>query len=452
MTGMPFSPGDIQSSVLVNQPLYLEPAFARAFFYHQLRHAGLDVSDWEPQEKPRQRAITHEAEISDTYRYRIQDGVAIVPVVGPLTHRGSMFFGMGYRQLAATIHTAMRDEEVRGVLLDMETPGGSANGCFDFAATLQKWGAEKPIWALVNDMATSAGQAISSAAERRIITQSGMTGSVGVVMLHVDYSAMLKTSGVKPTFVFSGGHKVDGNAFQALPAEVRGRWQEELDSARLQFAELVAGNIGLQVDAVLDTEAQVYTGQDAIDIGLADDLMNSYEVIGEFADYLSPRNPSTLRTGTTMSKQERIAAEAPQPKPEASNHQHQPGGDDNDPPPAPAAAEAPTGADAAAVAQAERQRIAGILGHEKATGLTALANSLAYDVGLDAELAGKVIEAAASDLAAAKETQAQRDPLGQLMAHEDHPDVPSDGDGGGTPDATASELDDVAGYLAPVHG
>lgn len=448
MTGIHTNPGGVMP--LVNQPLYMEPAYAQAFFYHLCRSQGMDISDWEAADKPRQKAITHAAEISDTFRYRIQDGVAIVPVVGPLSHR-SGWFGMGYRGIAKTVHTALQDPEVKGVFLDMETPGGTVAGCFDFAQQLRQWGQEKPIWALVNDLATSAGMAISSAAGRRLITQSGITGSIGVVALHVDYSAMLKDVGIKPTLVHAGAHKVDGNPYQKLPAEVRGRWQTEMEDARLEFATLVSDHLGLSVDAMLETEAQTYTGQDAIDIGLADQLVNSYEAIGEFAEFLQPTKTDTTLNyaGTTMSKQEQqAAAQQPHPQPPAPAKAN--GGDDDTPTPAPAAANTPTpGVDTADVAKAERERIASIMGHESAAALSSTAAVMAYDLGLDADQASKVMEAAAKDIDRATASQPANDPVGRLMAQEEQPNVPSDGGPGAEADESVSDLDAVASFLPP---
>lgn len=431
---------------LVNQPLYMEPAYAQAFFYHLFRNQGLDVSDWQATDKPRQKVITHDSELSPNGRYRVKDGVAIIPVVGPLSHRFS-WFGWGYRELAGKVQEALQDDQIHGVLLDMETPGGTVAGCFDFARQLRIWNREKPIWALVNDMATSAGMAIASAADHRLITQSGMTGSIGVVGVHVDYSAMLKDVGIKPTLIHAGAHKVDGNPYQRLPATVRDRWQSEMEASRLSFAELVSDHIGISVDELLETEAQTYTGQEAIDIGLADELINSYEAIQLFADHLAPTPTMINHAGTTMSKQTaQNQAEAPEQQPTQPAAQ-QGGDDDNTPTPAPAAADTGHQVSAAEVQKQERQRIASIMGHEQAGVLSSTAAKLAYDLGLDAELAGQVLDAAAEDLDRKAQQQAPADPIGRAMAAEEQPDVPSDGSGADSTDMAASDLDAVAGHL-----
>lgn len=81
---------------------------------------------------------------------------------------------------------------------------------------------QKPVWALCNDTACSAAMLLASACSRRLVTQTSRIGSIGVMMSHVSYAGHLAQAGVDITLIYSGTHKVDGNQFEALPAEVRG--------------------------------------------------------------------------------------------------------------------------------------------------------------------------------------------------------------------------------------
>ncbi|MBF4406305.1 hypothetical protein EAY15_24370, partial [Vibrio anguillarum] len=101
----------------------------------------------------------------------------------------------------------------------------------------------------------SAGQALSSACSRRLITQTGVAGSVGVVMMHANMEELMKNRGAEITLIHSGAHKVDGNPYEKLPDDVRANLQSELDNTRQLFAQKVATNIGMDVQKVLDTEA-----------------------------------------------------------------------------------------------------------------------------------------------------------------------------------------------------
>ncbi|WP_425341778.1 S49 family peptidase [Escherichia coli] len=128
-------------------------------------------------------------------------------------------------------------------------------------------------------MNCSAGQLLASAASRRLVTQTARTGSIGVMMAHSNYGAALEKQGVEITLIYSGSHKVDGNPYSHLPGDVREHcspgWMQPAGCLRAEGV----GYTGLSVQAVLDTEAAVYSGQEAIDAGLADELVNSTDAI-----------------------------------------------------------------------------------------------------------------------------------------------------------------------------
>ncbi|ENX6959894.1 S49 family peptidase, partial [Escherichia coli] len=145
-------------------------------------------------------------------------------------------------------------------------------GAFDCADIIYRLRQQKPVWALCNDTACSAAMLLASACSRRLVTQTSRIGSIGVMMSHVSYAGHLAQGGVDITLIYSGAHKVDGNQFEALPAEVRQDMQQRIDAARRMFAEKVAMFTGLSVDAVTGTEAAVFEGQSGIEAGLADEL------------------------------------------------------------------------------------------------------------------------------------------------------------------------------------
>ncbi len=156
--------------------------------------------------------------------YRVVNGIAVLPVTGTLVHRlGGMrpFSGMtGYDGIVACLQQAMADSQVRGILLDIDSPGGQAAGAFDCADMIYRLRQQKPVWALCNDTACSAAMLLASACSRRLVTQTSRIGSIGVMMSHVSYAGHLAQAGVDITLIYSGAHKVDGNQFEALPAEV----------------------------------------------------------------------------------------------------------------------------------------------------------------------------------------------------------------------------------------
>ncbi|EHK0912934.1 S49 family peptidase [Escherichia coli] len=288
-----------------NEPLLLEPAYARVFFCALGREMGassLSVPQQQVQfDAPGMLAETDEYMAGGKRParvYRVVNGIAVLPVTGTLVHRlGGMrpFSGMtGYDGIVACLQQAMADSQVRGVLLDIDSPGGQAAGAFDCADMIYRLRQQKPVWALCNDTACSAAMLLASACSRRLVTQTSRIGSIGVMMSHVSYAGHLAQAGVDITLIYSGAHKVDGNQFEALPAEVRQDMQQRIDAARRMFAEKVAMYTGLSVDAVTGTEAAVFEGQSGIEAGLADELINASDAISVMATALN----SNVRGGT----------------------------------------------------------------------------------------------------------------------------------------------------------
>lgn len=207
----------------------------------------------------------------------VVEGVAIISVSGTLVHKlGTVraWCGMqGYDGLAIQLREALNDPTVRAIWLDVDSPGGEVAGCFDFADEVFASNARsggKPIWAFINEQACSAAYAIASQADRVLTPRTGISGSVGVVMMHVDWSKALAADGVKVSLLHSGAHKVDGNPYEPLSQEVRADLQAMLDKSRLLFAQTVARGRRMNVESVLATEARWYEGDGALSVGFAD--------------------------------------------------------------------------------------------------------------------------------------------------------------------------------------
>ena len=209
---------------------------------------------------------------------RTEAGAALITVTGSLVNRGAWIGASSgltsYEGIAAQIRAAMADPKVSSILLDLNSPGGEATGAFELADLVRQANQAKPVTAFVNGMAASAGYMLASGAGRIVSVPSGISGSIGVVMMHADYSRALDRAGITPTLIHAGAHKVDGNPYSPLDAETKARLQGEVDNMREDFVQAVATGRGrrMSAKAARDTEAGVFTGKDAKAIGLVDDL------------------------------------------------------------------------------------------------------------------------------------------------------------------------------------
>jgi len=313
-------------------------------------------------------------------------GAAIVTVTGTLVRRGSYVgesSGMtSYEGIGAQIRAASEDDDVRVIAMEIDSFGGEAAGMFSLAEDIQAARKLKPVYAFLSDYALSAGYAIACQADHITIPPFGKAGSIGVVMMHADYGKKMEQDGVKVTLIHSGKHKVEGNPYEALPENVRGKLQSEGDKMWTAFAQLVEtgrkGKVSMQ--AALETEAGVYMGQEAVDAGLVDQVAESKTAFAELIAQLNP--PAASVTGATASQENSNAiasrdakpvitggetgADAPQPQ-ENGMKDHVNGSDDK----SPNAGSGDTGESAASAVAAERQRASKITDKVAKAGLPA---------------------------------------------------------------------------------
>jgi signal peptide peptidase SppA len=219
-------------------------------------------------------------------------GIAILPVHGTLVKRAlglSAASGLtSYADIGAMLSTAVRDPAVRGILLDIDSPGGETGGVFELAAAVRAATAIKPVWAVANDAAFSAAYAIAAAATRVLLTRTGGVGSIGVIALHVDQSVADANEGLRYTAITAGSRKNDYSPHEPLSTQAHAQLQAEVNRLYELFVAHVATVRGLSAEAVRATNAGLYFGPDALSAGLADALGSLEEASAEFTPFLTP--------------------------------------------------------------------------------------------------------------------------------------------------------------------
>lgn len=345
------------------------------------------------------------------------NGVAVIPVMGALLNRYNWVgsYASGYQAIRTLLNAAVDDPEVKGIILDVNSNGGMVQGCFELADDIFAARSKKPILSVIDANAYSAGYALASSASKMVSTRSGGVGSIGVVMMHADYSGMLKDAGIKITFIHAGAHKVDGNPYQPLPDSVKAELQAECEQLRDEFVALVARNRGLEAENVKATEARTYRADEALSLGLIDGVASPAEAVAAFIDEL---------VGSDYLGAFAMTTQAPQPEAQAPD----------------ATAEKALAAEAKRM---ERERVAGIMNCEEAKGKSALANHLALNTELSVEDAKGILAAATAAPAEAPAPVASV-AFEQAMA-EGNPNVGASGDEGSTePDAASQILNSYA--------
>lgn len=226
----------------------------------------------------------------------VDGGIAVIPIEGTLVHKGA-FVGQSsgdtsYQGLQTQVSRALRSDQVKGVVFEVDSFGGEVSGAFETADMIDVLSQAKPTVAILTDFALSAGYLMASAARTIVMPEFGRSGSIGVIRMHVDYERKLENEGVKVTLITAGKHKADGNAFERLPAELAARWQAEVERAREAFAAHVGKYRGkrMNAQAALATEAEHYQAEDSIRLGMADAMASANDAFTAFVADIQRRS------------------------------------------------------------------------------------------------------------------------------------------------------------------
>lgn len=366
-----------------------------------------------------------------------ENGIAFIPVWGMLFNKcgWACSYFTGYDYLRDAYSAALADDSIRAIVFDVDSFGGEVQGCMELADWMYEQRSKKPTMALANANACSAGFAVLSSADRTSAIESSYVGSVGVVLVHVDYSGYLEKNGIKVSLLYEGAHKVDGNPYQPLPEPVRKEWQADLVRIRERFAGAVARNRSMSTDAVLATEARSFNGPGALGVGFIDAVESPMAAVVAFSNELSGSSTQEFAM-TTQAKPGAQATSVEPTTPSAT-----PAAEAAPQSATPAAAAPAAAVTPAASASDERARIKAIQGCDEAKGRESLAAHLAFETSMSADEAKKLLAASPK---AAEENKAEN-PFAAAMAN-GNPEVGADSqartEGGAEQAKTAALLRD----------
>lgn len=214
--------------------------------------------------------------------------VAVLPLTGVLQNRaGAMEESsgvVGMDKIGRVFSALVNDPEIKAIVLDIDSPGGTVAGTMEFAQAIFEARSDKPVAAVANHMAASAAFWLMSAASEAYVSPSGMVGSVGVLRMHQDVSKMAENEGVKTTYIHSGKHKVEGNPFEPLSEESLAYLQAECDKMYSAFVGDLARNRRVSrahIEASFG-QGRMLQARDAVAAGMVDGVMTLDQVLAKF--------------------------------------------------------------------------------------------------------------------------------------------------------------------------
>ncbi|MCG8639154.1 MAG: S49 family peptidase [Desulfobacterales bacterium] len=210
-------------------------------------------------------------DLSDRPDLTVKDHIAVIPVQSAL-------YRFSYDRIRSQVQAALDDGSVRAMVLKINSPGGLVAGCKELADFIRDAGNVKHIYAYADGTMCSAAYWIGSAAHMIAAPLTAGIGSIGVRMLHVDWSKWNENTGLSFTHLAAGSYKVLGNEDEPLDKKARDYFQSHLDTLYSVFVDSIAGYQGVDTDTVLAmADGRVFLGQDALEQGLIHRIEQDFE-------------------------------------------------------------------------------------------------------------------------------------------------------------------------------
>ena len=311
-------------------------------------------------------------ELQNSYRLEMRDGIAVLPVVGPLFRYANLFTQVSgassYELLAKDFTQAVENPDVKAIVLNIDSPGGEVNGCAEFADMIHEARGVKPIVAYASGDAASGAYWIAAAADEIVVSKTSALGSIGVVGV---YRGNKGEDAVEVVSSQSPYKRLDPDTDDG-----RARLQKRIDAMADVFVDAVAKYRGVASSHVQNHygSGDVFIGDAAVKQGLADRIGSFEKLLSELSgNPVSEPSPHSINPNQQEKSMDDVQSlREAYPDLTASLEQD-------------------------AVKQGiatERSRVQGILSHDEANARTLLAQHLAFETDMGVEAAVSVLSKA----------------------------------------------------------
>lgn len=178
------------------------------------------------------------------------------------------------------IENLTENSKVKAVIVQIDSPGGSAFGGESLYNALKKLSDKKPIVSVITGMATSGGYMAAISGEYIVAGKTSLTGSIGALMLTGEISELAKKLGVNFIVAKSGDLKAEPLFTHPLTPQAKQSMQEIVDDTAQVFMQMVGASRKMSLAQVkLLADGRVYTGNQAIKVGLIDEIGGQQEAV-----------------------------------------------------------------------------------------------------------------------------------------------------------------------------
>lgn len=212
--------------------------------------------------------------------------IGVIDIQGTISNGSSVSVlevsGAGAQEIMATIREARERDDIKAVVLRINSPGGTPAASQEIGIELDRLRESKPVVTSMGDVCASGGYWLACSTDHIVASGSTITGSIGVIMELTNLEQLYKKVGVNMETIKSGEHKDIGSPSREITEEERALLQEVIDDSYEQFlSQVQKGREGKIDNAKLReiADGRIFTGRQAQKIGLVDSLGDYYDAI-----------------------------------------------------------------------------------------------------------------------------------------------------------------------------
>lgn len=218
-------------------------------------------------------SLSDYASLKNTVNFKADNKVAVIYATGDIVD-GDAKENVAGNRFAKIISEVRKDSTIQAVVLRVNSPGGSVLASEKIKTELDLLREFKPVIASYGDYAASGGYWISANCDKIYSDASTLTGSIGVFSMIPDFGGVVKNKlHVNITPVNSNEHSDMYNGMRALTKKEVDYMQASVENIYEKFTKLVSEGRGMPVERVDEiAQGRVWTGADALGIGLVDEI------------------------------------------------------------------------------------------------------------------------------------------------------------------------------------
>ncbi|MDA1197277.1 MAG: signal peptide peptidase SppA [Nanoarchaeota archaeon] len=207
--------------------------------------------------------------------------IAVIAVKGVILTEDASSFSMDITsssEIVSFIDDAASDDSIKGILLEINSPGGSAVAAEEVAFAIEQAG--KPTVSWIRDIGTSGAYWIASSTDHIVSSRMSIVGSIGVTASYLQFSGLLSDYNISYQRLVAGKYKDIGSPLRDMTREEKILLQRQLDIVHDFFIDTIAENRNLsRVSVAKMATGMFFVGSDAYSKGLVDTLGGKAEAL-----------------------------------------------------------------------------------------------------------------------------------------------------------------------------